>query len=640
LSPAIAGLRDKKAMDDEQMRDKRFTRRSLMLGAGGAGLFGLLGGKLYNLQSIEGRRYRSLAEDNRMALRFTSSVRGRIFDNGGRLIASNRENLRILIIPAEAGNIGRSLDLLAPIVKISQRQRQKIMARARRQNPRLPIMVADGLSWKQFARINVKGSRIPGVSGEIGWKRHYDHGREVAHAVGHLGQPDEMQLAAEPALRLPGSLVGVSGVERGFDKYLRGRPGRSEIEIDAQGREVKTISTIKARDGEDLYLTIDRQLQKRIFKHLAPYRRAAATAIDIDSGEIVAMCSTPTFDPNIFTHPINEKKWNELRRNPDHPLEDKAARGQYPPGSTFKMVTALAALEAGLINSKTRFKCAGHMEWENHKFHCWNRSGHGWMRLHNALKQSCDVYFYETARIAGMRRIAAMARRLGLGQTYDCGLAGQKAGLIPDPDWKQEVKGRRWFGGETVLAAIGQGYVLSTPLQLAVMTARIASGRKIEPRIAWRADERNSLPPQAPPLDIDEKSLRLIRRAMSAVVNERGGTGKRAALGWPGVKMAGKTGTSQVRGHGRRRRRNSSLEWKFRDHALFVAYAPVKNPRFALAVIIEHGGSGGKKAAPLARNIMQTLLLHDAAKSAAPAPGGPDADNGELMGNGPAQREL
>jgi penicillin-binding protein 2 len=603
---------------DAVTRDRRFTRRSLMLGAGGMGLFGLLAGKLYNLQGIEGRRYRSLAEDNRIALRFAPSVRGRIFDAGGELTARNEENLRILIVPGEAGNVARSLALLTPIIKIPPARKRKIIALAARQNPRIPIMVADGLSWSQFARINVKGSRIPGVNGEIGWKRRYAHGHEIAHIVGHLGQPDEMQLTAEPALRLPGSLVGASGVERGFDQYLRGRPGRSEIEIDAHGREIRTLSTIKPRNGEDLFLTIDHNLQKTMFGHLAPFRRAAMTAIDIDSGEIVAMCSTPSFDPNIFTRPIDEKKWNELRANPDHPLEDKAARGQYPPGSTFKMVTALAALEAGVINRKTRFKCTGHMEWEHHKFHCWNRSGHGWMRLHNALKQSCDVFFYETARRVGMSRIAAMAHRLGLGQTYDCGLAGQKAGLIPDPDWKQEVKGRRWFGGETVLAAIGQGYVLSTPLQLAVMTARIASGRNITPRIAWRKSERNSLPPLAPSLGINEKSLRLIRRAMSAVVNERGGTGKRAALGWPGVKLAGKTGTSQVRGHGRRRRRNSSLEWKFRDHALFVAYAPVKNPRFAISVIVEHGESGGKTAAPLARRIMQTLLLHDSAKKAAP----------------------
>jgi len=258
------------------------------------------------------------------------------------------------------------------------------------------------------------------------------------------------------------------------------------------------------------------------------------------------------------------------------------------------------------------------MEWEHHKFHCWNRAGHGYMRLHNAMKQSCDVFFYETARLLGIKRLAAMAHRLGLGESYDCGLPGQKAGLIPDPDWKQSAKGNRWYGGETVLAAIGQGYVLTTPLQLAVMTARIATGRKIEPRVAYL--QKDSKRPQAEKLDISDKSLKLIRRAMTGVVNDRDGTGKHAALGWPGIQLAGKTGTSQVRGNGRRRYKNREIEWKYRDHALFVAFAPVKNPRFAVSVIIEHGQSGGKTAGPVARDIMQILLIRDAARKLEPQP--------------------
>lgn len=593
--------------DPALIQNNRFTRRTLMLGAGGIGLFGLLTGKLYNLQSIEGRKYKSLAEDNRINTRFLPSVRGKIFDRLGTLVASNVQSLRVLLIPDRAKNIATSLDLLAHTINISEKQRQRILRIARRQNPQIPILINDSIRWKQFARINVLGSRIPGVVTDISWKRRYHYGEEFAHIVGHLGQPTNLQLASEPALRLPSTLVGVNGIEQGFDTVLRGTPGRTELEVNARGKNIRELNGTPAKNGQDLFLTIDHVLQQRILKRLSSYRRAAVVAIDVNSGDVVAMCSTPTFDPNVLTHPIDKSAWNILQKAPDHPLSDKATKGQYPPGSTFKMVTALAGLEAGVITPKTQFKCIGHMEWKNHRFHCWNRSGHGHVALHKALKQSCDVYFYETARKVGIQRLAKMARQLGLGQTYDCGLPGQKAGLIPDPDWKQSEKRSVWYGGETVLAGIGQGYVLTTPLQLAVMTARLATGRKIEPRLAHTKNEKPPLSPGK--LDIDEGSLDLIRKAMTGVINDRDGTASRAALNWPGLQMAGKTGTSQVRSN--KKNRGRAVEWKYRDHALFVAFAPAINPRYAVSVIIEHGKSGGKVAGPVARDVMKMLLIRD-----------------------------
>ncbi len=597
--------------DPGEIQRKRFTRRTLMLGAGSLGLFGLLAGKLYNLQNIEGRKYKSLADDNRLATRFLPSIRGRIYDRGHELVASNTENLRILLIPDQAKNIEASLDKLARTIAIPPERRRQILRTAQRQNPQIPILVVDGLRWGQFARINVVSARIPGIVGDVGWKRQYHFDEKFAHIVGHLGQPDDLQLAAEPALRLPGSKVGVAGIEQGFDKVLRGTPGRLELEMDARGRTVRKLASIPPRNGKDLYLTIDHVLQRRILDRLSHYRRAAAVAIDVNSGDVVAICSTPSFDPNIFTSPVDEKAWKKLRKNPDHPLSDKATRGQYPPGSTFKMVTALAGLEAGVITPETRFRCTGAMEWQKHKFHCWKRSGHGYMHLHTALKQSCDVYFYQTARKLGIARLAAMARTLGLGQTYDCGLPGQKPGLIPDPDWKLAAKRQSWYGGETVLAAIGQGYVLSTPLQLAVMTARLATGRRVEPRLA----RTKASPPAAaayPELDLDANFLKLVRKAMVGVIHDKDGTAPLANLDWPGIKMAGKTGTSQVR-RLVKGRRGKKMEWKYRDHALFVSFAPAKNPRYALSVIIEHGESGGKVAGPVARDIMKMLLVRDPA---------------------------
>ena len=316
-------------------------------------------GKLHNLQNIEGRKYKSLAQDNRIATRFLPSVRGKIYDRTKTLIASNSQNLRVLLIPDEADNIETSLDLLAHDLPISSKLKQKISRIARRQNPQIPILVTDNIGWKQFARINVLGARIPGIVSDISWRRQYHYGEEFAHIVGHLGPPSDLQLAANPALHLPGTLIGVNGIEQGFDEVLQGKSGQLELEINARGRKMKALRKQPATDGEDLYLTIDHVLQQRILKRLSPFRRAAVVAIDVNSGDVVAMCSTPTFDPNILTHPIDESRWSKLKNAPDHPLSDKATRGQYPPGSTFKMVTALAGLEAGVITAKTKFKCTG-----------------------------------------------------------------------------------------------------------------------------------------------------------------------------------------------------------------------------------------------------------------------------------------
>lgn len=600
----------RRSQTPEHPGNGRFTRRLLLMGAGQLALFGLLAARLSNLQKIEGRKYRSLAEENRLAVRFEPSVRGRIFDRTGALVAANQENLRALIVPDQAENIATSLDLLAEVVRIEESDKRRVMATARRQNPQLPILIRGQLNWEQFARINVLGPRLPGIITDISWRRQYPFGEDFAHILGHLGPPDRLQIATEPALRATDMRVGVSGLELGFDETLRGRPAQIDIEVDARGKEIRSLARTPASAGRDLRLSIDHQLQKRILQRINAFRRAAAVAIDVTSGEVVASCSTPSFDPNILSDPIEQDEWEALRRAEDDPMTDKATRGQYPPGSTFKMVTALAGLEAGVITPESHVTCSGEIVWSGQKFRCWNRTGHGVTDLHKAIKQSCDVYFYDVALKVGITRLARMAHVLGLGQSYDCGLPGQKPGLIPDPDWKRVEKNRAWLGGETLLAGIGQGYVLTTPLQLAVMTARIASGRLIQPRfVAASADEPRLA---AQPLPISATSLALVRRAMTAVINDADGTAVRAALDWPGLLMAGKTGTSQVSSNSRRVP-GRPLEWKLRDHALFVAYAPADQPRYALSLIIEHGESGGSIAGPVAADIMKMLLIRDPA---------------------------
>ena len=603
---------------DQKSKPKRkknlgavFSRRAALIGAGQLGLFGLLAVRLHKLQVIDGKRYKVLADENRISLRLVPPVRGRVFDRMGKLLAANKEDMRVMVIPDLSRDLSRTLDELGKVVNVPVLERQRVLNLARKQNPQLPILVTGGLSWEQFAKINVLAPQMPGVHTDIGWRREYFHSRVFGHIMGYLGAATRVQLAESPVLRLPGLRVGVSGVEEGYETLLRGQPGNAKIEVDARGRVVRQLDYEGATPGRDIILTIEQALQKRTLERIAKFRRAAIVAMDVNNGDVLAMASTPTYDPNDIVHGISVEKWRSLQTAEDDPLTNKATRGQYPPGSTFKMVTALAGLEAGVITPKTRFWCSGAFKYSNHVFHCWRRSGHRGVRLHRALKESCDVYFYETAKRLGIKRLAVMARKLGLGQSYDCGLPKQKPGVVPDPDWKRATLGKPWYGGETVLAGIGQGFVLTTPLQLAVMTARIASGKKILPRLA------RTVPPQKPvpaeKLDISEASLKLVRKGMYAVVNEPGGTAGRSAFYLAGARMAGKTGTSQVRGFKGRRRSNAQLEWHERDHALFVCYAPARKPKYCVSVIVEHGEGGSKTAAPLAREVMLDLLRQDPA---------------------------
>ncbi len=591
--------------DDSDQRG-RFSRRTLLLGVGQLVGLGIISGRLYQLQVMDGSRYAPMAEENRINLQMLAPLRGRILDRFGEVLAANQESYRAVVVPSLARDLRGVLAMLARIVHLPQDEQDKLITKSRTQSQNLPIIVASDLTYDQVAEINVLAPQLPGVQTEIAGKRRYFHGHATGHVVGYVGNVVKVGLNDDPVLKLPGARVGRTGVELGMEEKLRGLSGSVRNEVDARGRIVRSLDQKEPERGDDVVVTLDTGLQKIFMERLAKERRAAAVAMHVATGEVVAMASVPSFDQGNMTAGLNQTNLDKLREAANNPMLNRASRGEYPPGSTFKMVTALAALEGGLIDLKEKIECTGSTEMAGQVFRCWKRSGHGNCELHRALRESCDCYFYEIARRCGIDAIATMGVRLGFGQVYDNGLSLQKPGVMPTADWKMGKMGKGWLGGETLLAGIGQGFVLSTPLQLAVMTARLASGRAIVPQLI--RPEAGAPPRVYMPLGFKPQFLDAVRRGMSAVVNEDGGTGSAAKLE-SGETVAGKTGTSQVSRLSAERQ--GELPWEQRDHALFVAYVPADKPRYALSVIIEHGGGGGSTAAPIARDLLAAVLARD-----------------------------
>ncbi len=603
-------------------RQKVFTRRALMLAGGKLLLLSGLAGRMYELQVVDSSRYATLAEENRINLRLLAPSRGRIFDRFGRPLAVNRRTYRILLVAEDAPDVHATLTALRTIVAIDAETEARILRDMQRRRKFVPVTVHDDLQWDQVARVEVNTPELPGISIDEGQRRTYPHGAELAHVIGYVAAVAENELTGDPLLELPGFRIGKSGIEKVHDLTLRGSGGRSAVEVNAYGRVIRELSRREGVDGGDLRTTIDLDLQLAASRRLGS-ESAALVVIDVHSGEIRALVSNPGFDPNAFSRGLSQKEWQELIEDPRAPLTNKAIAGQYPPGSTFKMAVAMAALDRGIIAPASTEYCPGHLKIGSHTFHCWKRGGHGHMNLRSALVQSCDVYFYEVARKLGIDRLAAGAGRLGLGQALGIDLPGERSGLLPTRAWKQEALGKPWLVGETVIAGIGQGYVLSTPLQLAVMTARLVNGgHAVTPRLTSAAAGRG-----APPLGFAPQHLNAVREAMVGVVADRRGTARGAAIGDPALEMGGKTGTSQVRRITAAERaagvfKNEDLPWERRDHALFVGFAPAHAPRYAVAVVIEHGGGGAKAAAPVARDILREAQRLDAER----AGGRPAAD--------------
>jgi penicillin-binding protein 2 len=452
--------------NEEGTAKSTFTRRTMLVGGVQAAAFSLLGWRLFKLQVVDQGKYVPLAEENRINLQILAPKRGRILDRRGTVLADNEEMFRATLTPALAGDVPTVLALFRRIVPITADEAEKVAKRAKKQSRNTAIIIATDLTFEQVAQINLYAPHLPGVRTEIFWRRRYRQGPAAGHVVGYVGSIERPSINDDPVKRLPGVRVGKTGIEIGMETVLCGEGGAQKIEVDARGRIVRNLELVEPVAGRDVALTLEMGLQRRIADRLLRERRASCVVIDVAGGEIVAMASSPGYDPSDIVDAASDEIRQRIFTSEEKPMLNRATGGLYPPGSTFKVVTAVAALQAGRTEPKEQIKCEGHYELADRKFRCWNRTGHGQVDLRRAIKESCDVYFFEMARRLGIETLSDTARLLGLGVTYDLGLP-HKTGVVPDPDWKRGQWDTRWLGGETLLTGIGQGYVLSTPLQLA-----------------------------------------------------------------------------------------------------------------------------------------------------------------------------
>jgi penicillin-binding protein 2 len=584
------------------------TRRGLMLGGAQAAIIAVLGLRMRKMQLEQADEYRLLADGNSVKIRLIPPARGLIHDRNGVLLAGNEQNYRVTITREDAGDVQKVLDDLRRLIPMTDADAEDLLADIKRRPPSAPVTVADRLSWEEFSRVAVNAPALPGVTPEVGLSRAYPRGPDFAHILGYVGPVSDYDLSQianpDPLLRIPKFQLGKLGVEAKMEDDLRGRAGQRRVEVNSAGREMRELGRQEGEPGSNLQLTIDYRLQNYALARLGD-ESAAAVVLDVQTGDIMAISSAPSFDPNLFVRGISSANYKILTEDDHRPLADKSVQGLYPPGSTFKMVTALAALEAGVIGPEETVYCPGHIEMGGRRFHCWKRSGHGRVNVIQSLEQSCDVFYYEVAQKVGIDKIAEMAHRLGVGVRHDLPMSAVAEGVAPTKAWKQERYGKDWRIGDTINASIGQGYVLASPLHLAVMAARIASGRAVVPRLIRSRDGVETPIAEAPPLDISPGMLDQVRRGMNAVMNGSHGTARGSRIAASEWKMAGKTGTSQVRSAVVN---NKDVPWEQRDHALFVAYAPYDNPRYAISLIVEHGGGGSAAAAPIARDILLFAL--------------------------------
>ncbi|MDE4134095.1 penicillin-binding protein 2 [Phaeobacter sp. QD34_3] len=595
---------------------RKLTRRTLLLGGLQLAFAGGLAARMRYLQVDQADQFRLLAEENRINIRLLPPARGEIFDRNGITLAQNSPSYRITIVPEDAGDVGQVIADLSRLIPLDPEDLERALAEMRRSPPFLPVTLADQIGWEDVSKVAVNAPALPGITPEVGLTRYYPQGDAFAHVVGYVGPVSDYDLSKiespEPILRIPRFQIGKVGFEAKSEDALRGKAGAKRVEVNATGRVMRELDRREGEPGADMQLTVDATLQSYVQARLGK-ESAAAVIVDCRNGDVHAIASSPSFDPNLFVRGISVGDYRMLTEDPYRPLANKAVQGTYPPGSTFKMVTALAALEDGVIGPNDTVYCPGHLEVSGRKFHCWKRAGHGHVDLNTSLKQSCDVYYYDVAMKVGIDKISAMANRLGLGVRHDLPMSAVASGLAPNRDWKQRVHGQDWLIGDTANASIGQGYMLASPMQLAVMTARIASGRNITPRLLKSLDGIDQSGNEAEPLGLNENHLRSVRKGMFSVSNDRRGTGYRSRIIAEDMRMAGKSGTSQVRNITAAERaagviRNEDLPWERRDHALYVAYAPFDNPRFAVSVVVEHGGGGSTAAAPIARDVLLQAL--------------------------------
>ena len=603
-------------MNRDNDKGKVLINRSFILG--GIQVFALLVIiiRLYYLQVYQADKYQTLADENRISTRLLVPPRGGVYDRNGEMLATNRQNFQVMMVAEQTTNVQDTLDAFKKIMPLSGAEEEKIKKDLRKNRSFVPVKIKDNLTWEEVARIQLNAPDLPGIIIDEGLSRYYPYGLKTAHVIGYVSSVSDKEVKDDPLLEVPGFKIGKSGIEKLYDKGLRGKSGNLKLEVNAFGRVMKEIERQDGVSGERVDLSIDARLQEKAYD-LFGEESGSAILLDVNSGEILAFVSVPSFDPNLLTQGVSVKEWKDLNVNEKKPLMNKGVSGQYSPGSTFKMVVALAALENGVINSQSRSFCAGKMFLGDHAFHCWKKEGHGYVDVVEALKHSCDIFFYETAQKLGINKIEEMARRFGLGDKVDIGLENEKAGLIPNTEWKQRRFGEPWQHGESLISGIGQGYILTTPIQLATMTARIANGGyKVNPTLNKLSDNQKQ---KIERINVDPYSIALVKQGMFDVVNAEGGTAFGSRFNLKGMKMAGKTGTTQVRRITMKERQSGiikqeDLPWKYRNHALFVGYAPHDNPKYAVAVLVEHGGGGSSVAAPIGGKLLYEALRLDADK--------------------------
>ncbi len=606
---------------DTEESARLISRRGLIVGGVQLGFMGVLALRMRYMQVEQADQFRLLAEENRINIRLLPPARGLIYDRNGVILAENEQNYSVVLVKEDAGDVDAVLARLGQIIALDPDDLERARREIDRRSAFVPVTIADRLSWEEFAEVSVNTPALPGITPEVGLSRVYPLDVDFCHVVGYVGPVSDYDLTQgylsedeDPLLQIPRFQVGKTGVEARYEHNLRGKAGTRRIEVNAAGRVMRELDRQVSRQGDGLQLTIDSGLQNYAQVRMGE-ESASAVVMDLEQGNLLAVASAPMFDPNKFVRGISSADWNVLLNDDHRPLANKSVQGVYPPGSTFKMVTALAALEAGVVNPDERIWCPGHKELGNRRFHCWRRGGHGWVDLNASLEESCDVYYYDIAERVGIEKIAEMARRLGLGERYDLPLSGIASGLMPNKAWKRENRDASWLVGDTLNAGIGQGFVLTSPMQLAVMTARLATGKALMPRLVRSVNGVEEPVAEAPRLDIDGDHLRLIRRAMFDVTNSRQGTAFGSRVVAEDIRIAGKTGTSQVRNITAAERargvfRNEDLPWERRDHALFVCYAPHDAPKIACSVVVEHGGGGSLAAAPIARDIVLQALYN------------------------------
>ena len=587
----------------------KLSRRAALLGGVQLLFMGGLAARMRYLQVDQADQFRLLAEENRINIRLIPPVRGEIFDRNGVKLAANAPSYRIVMVREDAGDFRSVMLRVADLIGLTPEQTQRAMDELEENTaPFLPVTIAEDVSWDAVSAVSVNAPALPGVAPEVGSTRVYPRGSDFAHVVGRVGRvsPKDLEALENPdaVLRIPRFQIGKINVEAREEDLLRGVAGNRQVEVNATGRVMRELERREGQSGADIQLTIDAKLQNYVQARLAG-ESAAVVIIDCEKGDVVANCSAPSYDPNLFIGGILSRDYDPLLNDKYRPLVNKTVQGAYPPGSCFKMMTAMAAIEAGIIGPDDTVYCPGHLEVGGRRFHCWKRAGHGWVDLETSLKSSCDVYYYDLALKVGIEKISAMSNRFGLGVKHDLALSSVNSGLTPTKEWKLRQRGADWVIGDTVNASIGQGFMLATPMQLAVMTARLATGREVTPRLIKSVNGVEQPVKGNAPMEMRDTNLRKMRKSMYAVVNDRRGTAYRSRIIAEEMRMAGKTGTSQVRSAVVD---NKSVPWEQRDHALFVSFAPYDNPRFACAVLVEHGGGGSTAAAPIARDVMLQAL--------------------------------